>query len=333
MKLPSLSSLPRQLAGCRRSTCWWRTLVSTLSVALGGSALISAENTPSTKVPVAERMGSVWSISDGDNTIYLAGSVHLLREEDYPVSPFYDQVYDDSESIVMEVDLGEMLNPEGILKVQRLGMFGPDDSLDRHLSAELIDRLKAYLQTHPTGQLMALGLPKMKPGMILLSISSLEAMRMNARPELGLETTIYQKAMGDGKTVSGLETVEFQMTCFDELSDKEIEKLLGETLDEVDEMSAKIDKLIAAWHRGEEGKLDTLMNEEMEEGKVRELLLTERNANWIPHIEKAIKGSRNVMFLVGAAHLVGKDSVVDLLRKKGYQVEKVVPKAALKKAA
>lgn len=127
--------------------------------------------------------------------------------------------------------------------------------------------------------------------------------------------------------------MEFQMTRFDGVSDEEMEKLLAKTLDEIKEMPTVIDKLIAAWHRGDEGELDKIMNEEMEEGKVRELLLTERNANWIPEIEKAIRGSSNVMFLVGAAHLVGKDSVIDLLRKKGYQVKQVTASAALKKAA
>ncbi len=314
---------------------WLRSLLSTVSVALGGSCLLAAEDAaPATTVPVEERQGSVWAISDGDNTVYLAGSVHLLRESDYPLSPIYDEVYADSAEVVMEIDLGDMMSPTGMMKMQQLGMYGPDDSLDAHLSGELIDRIEEYLETHPTGKMMALALPRMKPGMIVLSISSLEAMRMNARPDLGLEMVFYQKAKQDAKPVSGLETMEYQMTRFDGLSDKEVEELLTKTLDEIKEMGTVIDKLIAAWHRGDEGELDKIMNEEMEEGKVRELLLTERNANWVPEVEKAIKSSKNVMFLVGAAHLVGKDSVVDLLRKKGYEVKQVrATAAALKKAA
>lgn len=142
-----------------RST-WLRSLLSAVSVALSGSVLMAAEDAePNTTVPVDERQGSVWSVSDGDNTVYLAGSVHLLREADYPLSPVYDEVYADSEEVVMEIDLGEM---------------------------------------------MALALPQMKPGMIVLSISSLEAMRMSARPDLGLEMVFYQKARQDAKPVRGL---------------------------------------------------------------------------------------------------------------------------------
>ncbi len=325
---PSLSSLSARFFSPPRAP-WFRSILSSLTVALGGSALLTAEDEgKAASVPVEDRVGSVWSVSDGDNTVYLAGSVHLLREEDYPLSPVYDQVYEDSEALVMEIDMGDMMSPQGMMQMQQLGMYGPDDSLDAHLSTDLIDRVRDYLETHPTGKMMALALPRMKPGMILLSISSLEAMRMNARPDLGLELVYYQKAKEDGKPVSGLETIEFQMTRFDGIPDEEIEELLGKTLDEVEKMPETIGKIIAAWHRGEAEEIDRVMNEEMEDdSKFRELLLTERNANWVPEVEKAIKGSENVMFLVGAAHLVGKDSVVDLLRKKGYEVKKVQPKA------
>ena len=317
---------------------WLRSVISTLTVTLGGSALVlAAEEAASAKVPVEERKGSVWSVSDGDNTVYLAGSVHLLREEDYPISPVYDQAYADSESIVMEVDMAEMMSPQGMMQMQQLGMFGPDDQLSNHLSEELIKRIEAYLEKDQMGKMMVLALPRMKPGMVLLSISSVEAMRMNARPDLGLEMVYYQKAAKDGKEVTGLETLEYQMTRFEGISDEEMEKMLSSTMDEAENMADTLGKLIASWHRGEETEIDEIINEEFEDdSKFRQLLLTERNANWVPEVEKAIKGSENVMFLVGAAHLVGKGSVVDLLRKKGYEVKKVDPKPAAaeqKKAA
>lgn len=282
-----------------------------------------------------DREGCVWEITGKKgNTVYLAGSVHLLREQDYPVSPVYDEAYANSHEIVMEIDMGEVMNPEGMMKMQALGMYGADDSLDQHLSAGTLDRLRKYLDTHDMGKMLALALPRLKPGMIFMTISSLEAMRLKAKPELGLEMTYYAKAQEDAKPIRGLETIEFQMTRFDELGDTEIEELITKTLDEVHEMPDMIDKLIAAWHVGDEAKLDKLMNEQMEEeGKIRELLLTERNANWIPDIEKSLSGKKNVMFIVGAAHLIGKDSVIDLLREKGYKVKKIAPEAVLKKAA
>jgi len=130
------------------------------------------------------------------------------------------------------------------------------------------------------------------------------------------------------------------MGLFDEFTDAEIDALLSQTLKDAAEMPKTLEQLIGHWHAGEADLLDKLLNEEMQDGgeKLRELLLTSRNENWIPEIEKALKGSKNVMFLVGAGHLVGKDGVVELLRKKGHTVEKVKPAgksapAELKKAA
>lgn len=284
-------------------------------------------------VPPDKRMGCVWKVKDEDNTVYLAGSVHLLRESDYPVSPVYDEAYGDSEEIVMEIDMGEMMKPEGIMRMQQLGTYPEGDSLDQHLAPDTLERLRTYLDTHESGKMVALAMPRLKPGMIFMTISSLEAMRLQARPDLGLEMVYYQKAKEDGKPVTGLETMEFQMTRFDEMTDEEIEALILKTLDEIEEMADMINKIIAGWHEGDVEKLDQLLNMDAEEdARLRELLLTERNHNWIPPIEEAIKGGTNTLFLVGAAHLIGEESVVDLLEKKGYEVTKLEPDTPLQPA-
>lgn len=289
-----------------------------------------AEPIETITVPPEKRMGCVFEIKDGDNTVYLAGSVHLLRDSDYPISPVYDEVYAESEEIVMEIDMGEMMTPQGIARMQQLGTYPEDDSLDQHLEPETLEKLHSYLQTHESGRMIALALPRLKPGMVFMTISSLEAMRLEARPDLGLEMVYYQKAKDDGKPITGLETVEFQMTRFDEMEDEEIESLIVKTLEEVEEMAGIIDRIIASWHEGDIEKMDSILNADLEEDpKVRELLLTERNHNWIPPIEEAIAGDTNTLFLVGAAHLVGEESVVDLLEKKGYEVKQRLPETPL----
>jgi uncharacterized protein YbaP (TraB family) len=276
--------------------------------------------------------GCVWKIAKGGRTVYLAGSVHLLREEDYPVSSTYDDAYADSDAIVFEVDMAEMMDPAVAMKVQRLGMYDADDSLDKHLKPETIERIREYLSGHESGGMLSLALPRMKPGMIFLSISSLEAMRMKARADLGLESTYFQKAKADGKKTSGLETIEYQMGLFDEFSDAEIDELISQTLEDAKEMPKVLGEMIAHWHAGDAEKLDEVLNREMSRAKegdrLKKLLLTDRNKNWVPKIEKALAGGKNILFLVGAGHLVGKDGVVDLLQKRGHTVEKLKPSAA-----
>lgn len=287
----------------------------------------------------ATLQGCVWKLSDGDNTVYLAGSVHLLRETDYPLPAVYDMAYADSSSVIFEIDMGTLTGISAAMEMRRLGSYPADDSLKNHLSEKSFDRVVEFFASRKENltarQMSAPVVDRFKPGMVFLMISSVQIQEMGGRPELGLESQYYKRAERDDKPSSGLETIAYQLSRFDELTTEEIETLINETLDDVDKMPTILDGIIGAWRLGDEAELDELLNEEMEEGaRLRELLLTERNENWIPRIEKALEGTENVLILVGAAHLIGKNSVIDLLRKKGYRIERVfsVPEE-LKKAA
>lgn len=273
-------------------------------------------------LPAREPRGCVWQLRDGDSSVYLAGSVHLLREKDFPLPAEFDAAYANSSELVFEVDMGVLSSPEAMLTMQRLGTFQQGETLSDFLSEDTCALLQDYFLSR---RVPAASFNRLKPGMVFLTISSLEAMRLGARPDLGLETKFYQRSVKDGKPSRGLETIEYQLSRFDELTTEEVEDLLRETLDEIDEMPDLITRMIEAWKAGNTRKLDKLLNEQFgKDDRIRELLLTDRNQNWVPEIEKALAGKANVMFIVGAAHLVGKGSVIDLLQQKGYRVEKVV---------
>lgn len=263
----------------------------------------------------------IWKISDADNTVYLGGSVHLLREEDLPVPPGYLTAYQDSEEVVFEVDMEDLSNPAAGMMMRRIAMLPEGDELANHLSKETVAALKAYLKD--AGLSMAL-FRNMKPGMVFLTISSIEATRSGARPELGLEMQVYMQCQRDGKKSRGLETLQYQLSRFDGMKDEDVDKLLKETLDDIDESREKVNELIQAWKKGDAGAMEKVIGEEMEDdSQVRKLLLTERNENWVPEVITALEGTKNVLFLVGTAHLIGKDSVIDLLSKKGIQARQM----------
>lgn len=280
-----------------------------------------------TKSATAEaKVGSLWKITDADNTVYLAGSVHALRAEDMPISPAYDQVYQDSEEVIFELEMGLMSDPATLMKIRQKGMLPPGETLGDHFSADTVKRIQQY--AFPFG-LPPADLSQMKPGMVFITISMLEAVRVGAKPELGLETTFYEKVMADGKPTRGLETAEYQISRFDDIATEELEKLINVSLDEAENKTSDLGELIAAWNAGDAEELDNLISRHMKDNSdVRRLLLSERNENWIPEVEKAIAGKTNTMFLVGAAHLVGNDSVVKLLQDKGHTVTQVGVKAA-----
>ena len=174
----------------------------------------------------------------------------------------------------------------------------------------------------------------MKPGLLAISLSSMEALRMGARPDLGLEVKYHQKTLKDKKPSGGLETVEFQVTLFDKLSDREQDRMLRATLEKIDDMQDLLKNLIAAWRIGDTQEMDTLLNEEFKEDpNLKDILIDKRNQNWIPKIEAAFLSSENVLFIVGAGHLVGKGNVIELLEKRGYSARQLTSPAAKPVAA
>lgn len=263
----------------------------------------------------------IWKLSDADNTVYLAGSVHLLRKSDLPIPSAYETVYRDSDRVIFEVDMKVMEDPATLPKLRKLGVLPEGDKLENHLSTKTMSALRSYLKTVgiPRAQL-----DRSKPGMVLLTISTLQAMKMGASPENGLETQFYKRCIEENKPSSGLETMEYQLNIFNELSDEEVDAKLTETFHKMGEEEETLEKMIAFWKNGEPEKMGKLIDKEMKPGsRFRKLLLTDRNRNWIPAIEKALLGKENTLFLVGTAHLTGNGSVVDLLRERGLKFEQL----------
>lgn len=265
--------------------------------------------------------GAIWKLSDEDSTVYLAGSVHLLREKDLPVPQIFEEVYEDSDEMVFEIDMGTMFDPATAMEVQKLGTLPEGETLPDKLDHETMTLVRDYLTSR--------GLPeglfdRFTPGMVYLTLSSLEATRNGARPDLGLEAQFYTKCKKDGKPSRGLETTKFQMSRFAAFTPEEIEKLLQKSLEDIDDTAKVLDTMIESWKSGDMEALGKLVVEETAPTpRVRKLLLTDRNKNWVPEVEQALAGTKNVMFLVGAAHLIGPESVVDLLEKNGHSVKQV----------
>ena len=261
---------------------------------------------------------SIWKLSDEDSAVYLAGSVHLLREKDLPFPDIYNTVYADSDELVFEIDMKEMNAPDAAIKMRELGTLPVGESLGDYLSKDTLQALDKYLRENdlPGGMFN-----RFTPGMVYLTLGSMEAIRLGARPDLGLEMQFHKKAEKDGKPGGGLETTEYQMSRFNKINIETLDELIGETVEGSDETDKTLDAIIGAWRRGDTEGLNKLVYEEMAETpEILEILLVERNRNWIPEIEKKLAGDRNVMFIVGAAHLVGECSVIELLEQKGLKL-------------
>ena len=257
----------------------------------------------------------------GGGVVYLVGSVHVLSKDFYPLNPAIETAYKDSDLLAEEVDMGEMLDPGAQMQMLTRGMLPSSTPLDKVVSAATYAMLEK--------RVVATGLPiepfkLMKPWMVALMIEAAEWQKAGLDPELGLDKHFYDRAKGDGKTVQGLETVAYQISRFDEIPMDQQEHLLAETLKDIDTEQANMTKLMDAWRAGDVATVERIVLSDLkQEPQLYQRLLVERNKNWMPKIEALSTRRGHAFVVVGAAHLVGPDGLIAMLKAKGYTVEQM----------
>ena len=263
----------------------------------------------------------LWKVSNGQGVVYLVGSVHLLSQDYYPLNPALDAAFKDSNLLVEEVDMGEMLAPGAQLQMLTRGMLPDGQSLDKVVSPATFT-----LVSKTAGDL---GLPveplkQFKPWMIALTLLALEWQRAGFDADLGLDKHFYDRAKTEGKTVQGLETVEYQLARFDDMPMPEQDHMLAESLKELDTETASVKTLADAWRAGDAPTVERIVLQDLKsDPPIYQRLLVDRNRNWLPKIEALFARPGPVFVVVGAAHLVGPDGLLAMLRAKGYAIEQM----------
>ena len=286
-----------------------------LIVALCTSALVC---TTSSAQPTSGKH-FLWTVRSGANMLYLAGSVHARGKDVYPLPAAFEKAFDASSTLVEEINLGEVESLSAAPMLLAKGMYGDGRTFDSAVSKET-----AALVTEKFKQT---GLPiemfrPMKPWMVMLMLTALEAQKMGLDAALGLDKYFYDKANAAKKPVIGLETAEFQIDRFDKMSDKLQEQMLLSTLNEFDAQGSELKGMIAAWQRGDTAALEkTVLSSFKEYPEAYTSLIVDRNRAWIPQLEKCLSRPMPCFVVVGAAHMVGPDGLLNLLKVKGYKIE------------
>lgn len=261
----------------------------------------------------------LWKATSTSGTVYLVGSVHLLSSDYYPLNPAFDAAFKDSTTLVEEVDMDQMLSPDAQLHMLTRGMLPAGQTVDKVVSPATM-----ALVTKTTEDL---GLPvgplkQFKPWMLALTIAGLEWQKAGFDPDLGLDKHFFDQAKAEGKSVQGLETLDYQIDRFDELPMSEQDQFLAESLNDTELEDVK--PLADAWKAGDGPAVEHIVLDDLKsDPNLYQRLLVERNLNWLPKIEALFKSSGHALVVVGAAHLVGADGLIELLKAKGYRIEQL----------
>jgi uncharacterized protein len=177
-----------------------------------------------------------------------------------------------------------------------------------------------------TGDMGAAGGPLMrfKPWMLAIALQTMELAKSGFDPALGLDQHFYDQAKEAGRAVQGLETMEFQISRFDEMTMEQQDRFLAETLKELATETATVGKLGDAWKGGDVATVERVALADLKsDPALYQRLLVERNRNWMPKIEALFARRGHALVVVGAAHLIGPDGLLAMLKAKGYTVEQL----------
>jgi hypothetical protein len=261
----------------------------------------------------------LWKVQSGPRVTYLAGSVHALSADVYPLSPAFDQAFAASDTLLEEIDLDQ----SGLLALAPMllskAIYQDGRTFDKVVSKETVDLVAAQLKGTPLGVEL---IRPMKPWMVMLTLSAMQVEQAGLDPKLGLDQHFFDKAKAAGKTVIGLETAESQIDRFDKMPEALQEQLLRSALDDIKVQNNELAAIVAAWRRGDAATLERNLLPSMKKYPAAyQSLIVERNNNWMPQIEKCLARTTPCMVVVGAAHLLGSDGLLVLLQRKGYRVE------------
>lgn len=262
-----------------------------------------------------------WKVKDSDTTLYLYGTIHVLKPNLKWQSPGMLADFDKANKIIFELAPDQLTQQVMQPLLFSKGMFGPEDSLANHLDDATYKALSA--------QLVGAGMPmemiaQMKPWFAGMMLAQVAYASQGYTGEIGVEKILAARASKSNQQIGGLENAAQQINYFAMMPMDEQVSFLKTSIEDFDKAGAQIDNMLDAWIKGDVETFATLLNESMADlPNVYDRLIVQRNKNWITQINVFMKEPGIIFMAVGAGHMPSKDGVINLLQQAGYEVVRV----------
>lgn len=261
----------------------------------------------------------MWKVEgEGGSVAYLLGSLHVLTPEWYPLNATINKAFGESKVLVEEVDIDETSDPAQMMAALMKAMLTDGKTLDQVIAPQLYAEVSKRAEN--VGMPM-MAINRMKPWLVAITLTAPVLQAAGFKPELGVDRHFYDRAIASGMKRQALETLQYQLDRFDQMSPALQEEFLKGTMEDLDNEVASVKEMAQAWAFGDVAAIEKFTLTALKEApELYQRLLLERNNNWIPHVESCVKQNAGCFIVVGAAHLVGADGLPALLVKKGYKV-------------
>lgn len=286
-----------------RRFCIWATAFLVTTAVVAGEPAVTSHHT-------------LWKVEGPHNTIYLLGSIHLLKKSDYPLAPVIESAFSNAQVVAFETDIGQVAQASAAILTQCLLPAG--ETIQDEISPKTYALLSNYLSS--AGVPVAT-VSQMKPGFAAFLLEAVESQKLGLDPQYGLDETFFAQARAAGKTIVPLEPVDFQIKLLTTFSKEEGNLILQSTLADMTNTDTEFDQMVGAWKTGDSATLNKLLTEAFDDSPaIYKRLVTDRTARWLPEVEQLLDARKPAIVIVGAGHVIGDKGLVALLRKKGYKI-------------
>ena len=262
---------------------------------------------------------ALWEVTDPDTTIYLFGTIHLLPDDLQWRTPKLDDAMASSQELVVETIVDEK-NPTKLMSAMAsLGLAKGLPPIMARVPAAQRPALAAAIKKSGVPEMAYNGMKTWMAAFLLLG-DQFKALGLSGGAEKVLKTSFT----GEGKTIGELETNVEQLSFFDRLPESAQLALLEGAIEDQKATNTEFSGMLDAWARGDvKGIAQTFDRELSDSPALQQELIKQRNANWSKWIEQRMAEPGTIMIAVGAGHLAGHYSVLELLKRDGYRVRRL----------
>lgn len=262
----------------------------------------------------------VWEVSNGTNTLYLGGTIHVLAQADYPLPKVFDTAYKNAEVLVFETDIGKMQDPEFGRQMMGQMVYSDGNTLQTLVQPSTLSALAEFSSQRgiPIENLIPL-----KPGMVMVFLTLAELERLGAGGA-GVDEFYFKKAMQDRLPIQFFESPIEQIKFLTDIGIGKEDEMIKYILKDIDNLPTLLPIMKHAWRSGDNERLykESLAPLKNDYPEIYHSLIVKRNLAWMPAIRQMLTTPEVEFILVGALHLAGDQGLIELLRKEGVSVKK-----------
>ncbi len=267
--------------------------------------------------------GFFWEVKSDKTTVYLLGSIHVAKEDFYPMQAKIENAFEASDSLVVEADLDSQNQSTIQQTMIQMASYPYGESIKDHLSYETLSLLRNRLTEY--GMNLA-SMQMFKPWLVSMTIQMQEIAKAGFTSEHGIDLYFMNKARRTGKGIIELEGLLYQIELFNSFPDSLQELSLLDALTTQTEIYQNIDRVGQAWKDGDTQAIQDLFLKDINDPKMKplyETVLYGRHPGMIEKIERFLNSDKTYFVVVGVGHMIGDRGLVEMLQDRGYEVKRM----------